>query len=312
MNRLIVIVGPTAVGKSDIALRLTKKLDCEIISGDSMCVYRGLDIGTAKPTAIERRQVPHHLIDIRGPEESFSVVDFQKNAEGAIADINQRGHIPLLVGGTGLYVQALLEGYRFSRTAKTELRKELTESTAEESVTRGLYQKLLAMDPETAGRLHPNDHKRIVRALEVMTLEQQPVSRSRAADNSALIYDCIVFGLRRERGELYRRIDERVEAMLAAGLAEEVEQLLAAGLPAETTAMQAIGYKEMVCHIRGEVSLEETAANVKQASRRFAKRQLTWFRRMPYIQWVDLEEGKDMEEPPAVMSRQVAEKFSIR
>ena len=311
MNRLIVIVGPTAAGKSGIALQLAKRFDCEIVSGDSMCIYRGMDIGTAKPTADERKEVPHHLVDILGPEESFSVADFQKLAERAIDDICRRGKIPLLVGGTGFYVQALLEGYQFSRTPKTELRRELQAASEETFSTQELYQSLFELDPETAGRIHPNDLRRVLRALEVIRLEQLPISRRKRTDNPALLYDCIVFGLSRNRQELYRRVDARVDSMLSSGLVEEVEKLLAAGLSAEDTAMQAIGYKEIVCHLSGEISIEDAVSRIKQSSRRFAKRQATWFRRMPYIHWIDMDGGSEVEDPLSNMSRQVAEKFSI-
>ena len=312
MNRLIVIIGPTAVGKTDIAMQLAKQFGCEIVSGDSMCVYRGMDIGTAKPSLAERLMIPHHLIDILDSGESFSVVDFQKLAAIAIDDINRRGHIPLLVGGTGLYVQALLEGFHFSPTPKTQLRKELEGRAAEEPATTDLYQKLLALDPETAAHIHPADHKRIIRALEVVMLEHQPVSRSRASEKSGLLFDCLVFGLRRNRAELYRRIEERVDGMVARGLVDEVKKMLSNGIPAEATSMQAIGYKEMVCHIRGDSSLVEAVARIKQSSRRYAKRQLTWFRRMPYIRWIDMDEANTGEEMLANMTMQVAEKFSIR
>jgi len=311
LNRLIVIVGPTAAGKSGIALQLAKRFECEIVSGDSMCIYRGMDIGTAKPTAEERREVPHHLVDILGPEDCFSVVDFQKLAGYAIDDICRRGKIPLLVGGTGLYVQALLEGYQFSRTPKTEMRRELQAASEETLSAQRHHQRLFELDPETADRIHPNDLRRILRALEVITQEQEPVSRCKKTDNPALLYDCIVFGLSRNRQELYRRVNERVDKMISAGLVEEVEKLLAAGLSAEDTAMQAIGYKEIVCHLRGEISLEEAVSRIKQSSRRFAKRQATWFRRMPYIHWIDMDGGGEVEDPLSNMSRQVAEKFSI-
>ena len=189
MNRLIVIAGPTAVGKSALALRLAQQLDGEIISGDSMCVYQGLDIGTAKPSASEQKLVPHHLIDILQPAESFSVVDFQQLAAAAIDEVNRRGKLPILVGGTGLYIQALLEGYQFNPTPITPLRDD-DESTA------ALYDRLNERDPSTAGRIHPNDRKRILRALEVITTENQPLSRDKAAQ---LQFNGLVFGLTMER-----------------------------------------------------------------------------------------------------------------
>lgn len=311
MNRLIVLVGATAVGKSEAALQLARRFGCEIISGDSMCVYRGMDIGTAKPTANERRQIPHHLIDVLEPEENFSVVDFQRLAAEAVDAVNKRGRIPLLVGGTGLYVQAFLEGYQFNRTPKTQLREDL-QATTDDAGEYGLYQKLREQDPQTASRLHPNDRRRILRALEVVANEQQPMSQNKKTGDPSLLYDGLIFGLTRERPELYRRIDMRVDAMFAAGLVDEVNRLLSEGLPADCTAMQAIGYKEIVSHLRNGMDLDLTVERIKQASRRFAKRQLTWFRRMPYIRWIGMNESQDVEEAVADMSRQVAEKFSIR
>ncbi|HWR29139.1 MAG TPA: tRNA (adenosine(37)-N6)-dimethylallyltransferase MiaA [Negativicutes bacterium] len=300
MNRLIVIVGPTASGKSALAMRLALRFGCEIISGDSMCVYRGMDIGTAKPSQEERQQIPHHLIDIREPGEDFSVADFQQLAGEAVKSINQRGKIPILVGGTGLYVQALLEGYKFSSTPKTELRDSLTENATHES--------LAIMDPKTAARIHPNDRKRILRALEVATSEQRPISCDKTSNNPTLLFDCIVFGLSVERQELYRRINARVDKMLEAGLMNEVRLLTNRGLSDESTALQAIGYKEIAAHLQGLVPLADAIDHVKQSSRRYAKRQLTWFRRMPYIQWIE----QDEDEAFNFMERQVAEKFVIK
>ena len=258
MNRLIVIAGPTAVGKSALALRLAQQLDGEIISGDSMCVYRGLDIGTAKPSASEQKLVPHHLIDILQPAESFSVVDFQQLAAAAIDEVNRRGKLPILVGGTGLYIQALLEGYQFNPTPITPLRDD-DESTA------ALYDRLNERDPSTAGRIHPNDRKRILRALEVITTENQPLSRDKAAQ---LQYNCLVFGLTMERQALYQRIDQRVDQMVEQGLLAEIDAILTQGLTANATALQAIGYKEFIAALQNNLPLETAIEQVKLASRR--------------------------------------------
>lgn len=308
MDRLIAIVGPTAAGKSALALQLASRFGCEIISGDSMCVYRGMDIGTAKPTQEERRQVRHHLVDILDPAESFSVVDFQRLAGEAVNEVNRRGRIPVLVGGTGLYVQSLLEGYRFNPTPKTILRDPSVHADSGSSAEE-LHARLTALDPVSALRIHPHDKRRILRALEVALSERRPISRDKRADSPTLIFDCIVFGLTLARPVLYRRIDERVDKMLAGGLLDETKTLASGGIPANATAWQAIGYKEMLACIRGEASLEEAAAHVKQSSRRYAKRQMTWFRRMPYIHWFDMTTENSCLE---VMARMVAEKFSIK
>ena len=302
MNRLIVIAGPTAVGKSALALRLAQQLDGEIISGDSMCVYRGLDIGTAKPSVSEQKLVPHHLIDIRRPTEPFSVVDFQQLAAAAIDEVNRRGKLPILVGGTGLYIQALLEGYQFNPTPITTLRDD-DESTA------ALYDRLNERDPSTAGRIHPNDRKRILRALEVITTENQPLSRDKAAQ---LQFNGLVCGLTMERQALYQRIDQRVDQMVEQGLLAEVDALLTKGLTANATALQAIGYKEFIAAIQNNLSLETAIEQVKLASRRYAKRQLTWFRRMSYLEWIEIGETTTMDMALVLILRRVAERFAIK
>lgn len=313
MNRLIVIVGPTASGKSDLAMRLAMQFNCEIISGDSMCVYRGMDIGTAKPSPAERLQIPHHLIDIREPGEDFSVVDFQRLAGEAVEAVNKKGKIPILAGGTGLYVQALLEGYNFSQTPKTELRNTLSESMQMFDSSLIMHEKLSEVDPQAAARIHPHDRKRIVRALEVATSEQKTVSCDKTSDSPTLLYDCIILGLSMERQKLYSRINDRVDRMVEAGLVDEVSALIKRGLPPESTALQAIGYKELADCIRGLVSLADAVELVKQSSRRYAKRQLTWFRRMPYIQWIEQSEGMmNRDEAYRIAERRVAEKFAIK
>ena len=302
MNRLIVIVGPTAVGKSALALQLAQRLGGEIVSGDSMCIYRGMDIGTAKPSRDERNLAPHHLIDIKDPAEPFSVVEFQQLANEAISQINQRGKLPVLVGGTGLYIQALLEGYQFSPTGKTPLRTAL-------APTEKLYQQLAELDPVTAAHIHPNDHKRIVRALEVAMTENRSLSKSKS---NSLQYDCLVFGLTMDREELYRRIEQRVDTMVEQGLMAEVAGLLDQGLASDATALQAIGYKEFVACIRDNLSPETAISLIKQSSRRYAKRQLTWFRRMPYLEWIDHTAAGDVESALTTIIRRVAEKFTIK
>ena len=302
MNRLIVIVGPTAVGKSALALQLAQRLGGEIVSGDSMCVYRGMDIGTAKPSREERNLAPHHLIDIKDPVEPFSVVEFQQLANEAISQINQRGKLPVLVGGTGLYIQALLEGYQFSPTGKTPLRTAL-------APTEKLYQQLAELDPVTAAHIHPNDHKRIVRALEVAMTENRSLSKSKS---NSLQYDCLVFCLTMDREELYRRIEQRVDTMVEQGLMAEVAGLLDQGLAIDATALQAIGYKEFVACIRDNLSPETAISLIKQSSRRYAKRQLTWFRRMPYLEWIDHTAAGDVESALTTIIRRVAEKFTIK
>jgi len=311
LNRLLVIVGPTAVGKSKLAFLLAQRLNCEIISGDSMCVYRGLDIGTAKPSLEERQLIPHHLIDIKNPDEPFSVVEFQKLAAEAIGEVNQKGRLPILVGGTGLYVQALLEGFRFSITPKTSLRDDL--SWQDDSIAaQDLYHRLQLVDPVSAFRIHPNDRKRIIRALEVATTENLPISQTKLSSSAERVFDCLIFGLNMERQTLYQRIDTRVDQMIDSGWINETVALIKDGIAPESTALQAIGYKDMVSVIKGRVSMEDAVLQIKRASRRYAKRQLTWFRRMPYIQWLDMSTDISAEQILDAVTVLVAERFAIK
>ncbi|MDR3591421.1 MAG: tRNA (adenosine(37)-N6)-dimethylallyltransferase MiaA [Negativicutes bacterium] len=310
MERLIAIIGPTAVGKTKVGIDLAQRLGSEIISGDSMLVYRGLDIGTAKPDLAERRGVIHHLIDILEPNAEFSVVDFQTQAGQLITTVNQREKIPVIVGGTGLYVKALLEGYRFSPViGDDEIRSRLT-ALAETHGSGFLHAMLTELSPDTAAKLHPNDQRRIIRSLEVHQLSGKTVSRLKAPPSS-LVYDALVLGLTTNREKLYDRINRRVDAMIAAGLVEEVSRLLAAGVPTDSLAMQGIGYKEIAAALSGETDLPAAVDQIKQATRRFAKRQLTWFRKMPYIQWIDTDTFATYDEMLVYIYRLVAGKFNL-
>lgn len=287
MNRLIAVVGPTAVGKTKASIDLAIRLETEIISGDSMLVYQGMNIGTAKPCPVEQSGVIHHLIDILDPAADYSVVDFQAQASNLVHDINRKGKIPILAGGTGLYVKALLEGYQFATApGSDELRRSLAQ-LADEHGPEHIYRQLQEGDPQTAARLHPNDLRRVIRALEVCLSTGETVSQRCAASDKGLIYDTAVIGLTMERSLLYKRINERVDTMFANGLVEEVTSLLAKGVPTTSQSMQGIGYKEVVLYLKGETDLPTTVEKIKQATRNFAKRQLTWYRKMPYIQWFD-------------------------
>lgn len=286
---LLAIVGPTAAGKSEVSVLLAQALAGEIVSADSMQVYRRMDIGTAKPSAEERARVTHHLIDIIDPDTPFSVADYRARADAALAAIWEEGRQPLLVGGSGLYVRAVIDKLSFPLAPpNAELRSRLAQQAREEGV-RALHARLAAVDPEAASRLHPNDEKRIIRALEVHAQTGQPISRLQSLDRRFQPrYNTTQFGLTRPRPELYRRIEERVDRMLAAGLVEEVESLLAGGCRDDLVAMKGLGYAQIAEHLRGACSLEEAVARLKRDTRRFAKRQLTWFRRDPRIVWVDL------------------------
>ena len=293
-ERLVVLIGPTAVGKTALSLALARRLDAEIISGDSMLFYRGFDIGTAKPTKEERAAVPHHFIDILAPEASFNVMDFQRLAREEIGRIAARGKLPLVVGGTGLYIKSLLEGYVFNETSGDRAYREKLERLAQEKGKAFVHGLLQEADPEAAARLHINDFRRVVRALEVASLGNEHISEQREAAGGELAYDAYVIGLRRERQALYARIEERVDAMLEAGLADEVRSLLAEGVPRDCPAMKGIGYREMLAYLAGSMDLPLAAEEIKKATRHFAKRQLTWFRKMPYVHWYAASQGEEL------------------
>ena len=287
-DKLIVILGPTATGKTKLAVRIAKELRTSIVSGDSMLVYRGLDIGSAKPDEAERDGVRHALVDCLDPaDESFNAADFQRLAAEEIHAVNQSGTIPILAGGTGLYVKALLEGYRFNKNQEDGEYRASLERLAEKRGKAYIHKMLEEVDPEAAARLHVNDFRRVVRALEVWRLGQERISRDKQEDG--LAYDACVIGLCSDRKILYERIEKRVDAMVSAGLEEEVRRLLAEGVSRSSRAMQGIGYKEMAAYIDGELSLAEAVANIKKATRHFAKRQFTWYRKMPYIHWFDID-----------------------
>ena len=288
--KLLIICGPTASGKSDLALRLAHELDAEIINADSMQIYRGMDIGTAKPTPEQRRDIPHHLIDVADPDQDFSAADFAAAADYAVKDITERGKRVIVVGGTGLYIRALLKGLVDSPSGAGEIRQALQQE-ARDLGNEAMLEKLRLVDPELAGRIHPNNLVRIIRALEVHRLTGVTLSHYQQDHGfSAKRYESLQIGIRVERQELYRRIETRVDRMLEQGLLEEVKHLLASGYGPESKAMRAIGYKEAVAFLSGEYSLEEAAKLIKRDTRRYAKRQLTWFNADPEIIWLEYPE----------------------
>lgn len=286
-TRLVIIQGPTASGKSELAVRLAERFDGEVVNADSMQVYRRMDIGTAKPSREERERIPHHLIDIVEPDEPFSAADFCRHADAAIADIHARGKRILLVGGTGLYIKTLTRGLVDSPGGNEEIREELEEAVQREGL-EALHRRLAAVDPASAARLHPNDRIRIVRALEVYLQTGRPLSQWQDAHRFAEDrYACLTLAISVERALLYRRIGERVDRMIAGGLVEEVRGLLAAGFPPTLKSMGAIGYKEICAHLAGACTLAEAVELIKKNTRNYAKRQMTWFRKSPEIIWVE-------------------------
>lgn len=307
--KIAVITGPTASGKTALGVALAELLHGEVVSADSMQIYRRMNIGTAKPTPEEMRGVPHHMIDVAEPGENYSVARYVAEASACVDDILARGKLPVVVGGTGLYIDSLLSGRTFADGASdSALRQELNERY-DEIGGEGLLGELRKVDPDRAVKLHAADKKRIVRAMEVYILTGKTITQHDA--ETRLIpprYDAARIALDFEnRADLYARIDRRVDAMVEAGLFDEVCALLAEGIPADCTAMQAIGYKEAVGAVRGERTEAEAADRIRQESRRYAKRQLTWLRRDPSLFWIRFEKAPDM-----VLARRLSTGFLAR
>ncbi|WNQ09169.1 tRNA (adenosine(37)-N6)-dimethylallyltransferase MiaA [Paenibacillus aurantius] len=285
---LLVLIGPTAVGKTKLSIALARAHGCEIISGDSMQVYRGMDIGTAKITPEEQQGVPHHLIDILNPDEPFSAADFQERAGQAIRDIRSRNRLPFVVGGTGLYIESLCYQYRFSEGGADEAFREEQMRYLQDYGPEALHDRLREVDPPSADRLHPNDYRRVIRALEIHHVTGATLSEQLAGQNKESPYRLCLIGLTMDRALLYKRIEERIDEMLEKGLLREVQGLLERGCSPDLISMQALGYKEMVGYLRGDYSYEHAVYLLKRDTRRFAKRQLSWFRHMKDIHWVDV------------------------
>lgn len=293
--RITVICGPTGVGKTAVAVAVGRALGAEVIGADAMQVYRGLDIGTAKPTAAETAAVPHHLIDVVDPDAPFDAAAYTRLARQKIVELRGRGVGVLVVGGTGLYIRALTEGLFDPGAADAGLRNELSQK-ARTAGAAALHAELAAVDPPTAARLHPNDTLRVVRALEVFHATGRPLSdHHRGHQFADRPYEVFKIGLTMDRQALYRRLDDRVEAMIAAGLLDEVKGLLDAGYGPHLKSMQSIGYRHMAAFVRGELSWDEAVATFKRDTRRYAKRQLTWFRADRQIGWHEPEDVMAIE-----------------
>ena len=297
MNNIICIAGPTASGKTALAVELAKELNGEVVSCDSMQVYKRMDIGTAKPSIDEMQGIVHHMIDVAEPDEDFSVSRYCAMAAPIVEDIVSRGKTAIIAGGTGLYMDSLIQGNDFAPFPSTGVREKLEQEAAEKGI-QVLYDRLSAIDPEAAGRLHLSDKKRIIRALEVYLETGETITEhNRKTQLLPPRFAPLWLGLDFEnRADLYERIDRRVGLMLEMGLIDEIQGLLAAGIPEKCTALQAIGYKEFVAALRGECTIGEAADLVRQSSRRYAKRQLTWFRRNKSIRWLVRKPGQSGEE----------------
>lgn len=293
-GRIVFIVGPTAIGKTGVSFELAKLIGGEIVSCDSMQVYKGMNIGTSKPAKILLSAIPHHLIDIIEVSDEFSVAQFRRLALAAIKDIASRGKTPLAVGGSGLYVRVLIDGIIEAPSTDREFRARLTRE-ADEFGIGVLYKRLQDLDKESASRIHPNDLRRILRALEIYEKAKAPVSLLKnAVGGLSGEYDIRIFGLNMERPALYKKIDERVELMFKEGLVDEAGRLAEQDLG--LTASQALGYKEVFAFLKGEYDIEEAKRLVKRNSRHYAKRQLTWFRADKRIEWLMLDENFDSKE----------------
>lgn len=302
MNNIICIAGPTASGKTALAVELAKELEGEVVSCDSMQVYRRMDIGTAKPTVEERQGIVHHMIDVAEPEEDFSVSRYCALAAPIVEDIIARGKAAIIAGGTGLYMDALIRGNDFAPFPATGVREALEAEAASQGI-QVLFDRLAAVDPSAAARLHLSDKKRIIRALEVYLETGETITEhNRKTQLLPPKFSPLWLGLDFEdRGALYQRIDRRVGLMLEAGLIGEIQGLLSGGIPPKCTAMQAIGYKEFVAALNGECTIEEAADQVRQSSRRYAKRQLTWFRRNKSIHWLACGRGEILSQARRIL-----------
>ncbi len=289
-RKLAVILGPTACGKTEVAIEIAKKIGGEIISADSMQVYRGFDIGTAKIKPMDVQNVHHHLIDIVDYDQPYSVADFQQQALQLISDINQRNKLPIMVGGTGLYISSVISPYRFAENSGCDI--QFREQKQAEFVNKGgeyLHEQLIKIDPAAAAKIHPHDSHRLIRALEVYHNNGIAISSTHTKNNNHTCdFKLAIAGLTMERSMLNQKIEQRVDKMIASGLVQEVETLIANGASYTSNPMQSIGYRQIGEYIQGKISLEQAICDIKTATRRYAKRQYTWFKRDPRINWFDL------------------------
>lgn len=295
LKKIIAVAGPTASGKTALAIELAKRFDGEVVSCDSMQIYRHMDVGTAKPDSEELAEARHYMIDIFEPSESCSVAEFVKLARACIDDILSRGKLPVLAGGTGLYMDSIIENIVFEDFGSDpELREQLQRLAKTEGVD-AVHRLLAEKDPEAAEKIHPNNVRRVIRALEVCHLTGKTFTQVNLEARREPVYDAMILGIDTDRQLLYDRINLRVDKMLKSGLVEEVRRLCDMGIGRDTTAMQAIGYKEILEFFEGRATLEEAVEKIKMESRRYAKRQLTWFRRNERIHWVRTSETEELD-----------------
>ena len=285
---VIVIAGPTASGKTDLAINLALKTGGEVVSADSMQIYRYMDIGTAKPTKEEMKGIPHHMIDIVDPDESYSVALYKKDAGKCIKDILSRGKLPIIAGGTGLYINSLIYNIKFSETVIDEEFRQKMNHIAQTEGPKVLHDMLREVDPESAAKIHHNNVKRVIRALEVYKYTKKPISEHQKESRmEPLEYRYLVFILDMDRNRLYERIDRRVDKMLENGLADEVKKLLDMGYKPGSTALQGLGYKEIISYLNNELPYDEAIRVLKRDTRHYAKRQITWFKAIKDAIWIE-------------------------
>jgi len=310
-KRLLIIVGPTAVGKTDTSILVANKLDGEIISADSMQIYKHMDIGTAKPTLQERKGIPHHLIDFVNPDESFSVAEFQKLAKNKINELVLNKKLPIISGGTGLYINSLIYDMDFTKSVSNwKLREELQEE-ANEMGNEYIHNKLKEIDPNAADRIHPNNLKKVIRAIEVYYETGDKIGDFSKDINLNKEYEFFLVGLTRDREELYERINVRVDIMIKQGLVEEVKKLLDLGYSKELVSSNGLGYKEIIRYLEDEYDLDEAINILKRDTRRYAKRQLTWFKRYSDINWYDLSNYSSNENLAEDIIKDFKGKFNL-
>lgn len=292
--KVVSIVGPTAVGKTDLSIQIAKKFNAEIISGDSMQVYRRLNIGTAKITEDEKEGIPHYMIDLLEPDQPFTVAQFKEKVQHYIEKINRNNKLPLIVGGSGLYIQSVLYDYQFERSNDEDYRKKLESIVEKEGIER-LYNKLIEIDPIQAGKIHPNNHRRVIRALEIFHTTGKRMSELIQSQKREPLYDMKIIGLDMDRQLLYQRINDRVDLMMEEGLLDEVKALYDDGLK-NSQSMTGIGYKEFIPFFEGEIDLETAIETLKRNTRRFAKRQFTFFRNRLPVDWYEITENNRKEQ----------------
>lgn len=294
---LLIILGPTAVGKTELSLKIAEKMNGEIISADSMQIYRNMDIGTAKATPAERKRIKHHLIDIINPDEQFSVAEYQEKVDHLIPEILEKGSLPILVGGTGLYIKAVVQGFLFPEMKTNYKLRNKLESDAKNYGNEYVHKKLEKIDPKLAKKLHPNDLRRVIRGIEVYEETGHTFTYyKKKQEETPCRYKTLKIGLKREREELYNRINQRIDNMIEDGLIEEVKKLLDRGYDSNnTTALQGLGYKEIIAYLNNKYSLKEAIRILKRDTRHFAKRQITWFKRGKDTNWFNLSKNREDE-----------------